>query len=265
MEMNIAWLYPDILNLHGDRGNMMAFAMIAQSMDMVANIKRVNSHDDIENFDDIDIIYMGTGQLRDMKHVIDDMENYAGALSAYIDNGGYMLVTGSTGCVLGKSYTLDDNTEIKGLGLLDMTAKELCRTKAPFVTREVYGDDILWRTSDGMEIAGCQIQRMDFTLQNELKPFGELIYGYGNNCMDGKEGARYKNLMFTNTVGPILSSNPWLGIKLFEDIFSAKGEPLAEYDKDSLSYMKHAKESLELKKKFIREKSKQHGITYKGC
>lgn len=264
MEINIAWLYPDILNLHGDRGNMMAFAMIAQSMEITLNIKRVNSYEDIENFDDIDIIYMGAGQLRDMKHVMDDMENYAEELFSYVDNGGYMLVTGSTGCVLGKSYTFEDNTETKALGLLDMTARELCRTKAPFVTREVYGDDILWKTDDGMEIAGCQIQRMDFALQNGLKPFGSLIYGYGNNCMDGKEGARYKNLMFTNTAGPMLSCNPWLGIKLFEDILADKGEAPKEYDKSSLNYMKYAEESLKLKKQFIKEKSKQHGITYTG-
>ena len=262
--MNIAWLYPDILNLHGDRGNMMAFSKIAESMGIELNIIKVHSHEDISDLNNIDLIYMGAGQLRDMKHVIDDMVQYKDALTEYVNSNGYILVTGSTGCVLSKGFVMADKTKVKGLGILDMTAKELNRTKTPFVTREVYGDDIFWKTSDGMEIVGCQIQRLDFTLKNGVEPLGELIYGYGNNCTDGKEGARYKNVFFTNTVGPLLSCNPWLGIKLLKDIAEAKGEELDNNQKEP-DYMQYAKKSMELKKKFIRDKSKQRGITYTGC
>lgn len=264
MEINIVWLYPDILNLHGDRGNMMALYKIANSMEVTPNITKVHSYEDIPDFNEIDLVYMGSGQIRDMKHVIDDMSKYVDELSSYIDNGGRMLVTGSTGCVLGKGFTLEDKTKIKALGLLDMTARELCRTKTPFVTREVYGDDILFKTADGMEIIGCQIQRLDFKIKTGL-PLGELIYGYGNNGIDKTEGAIYKNLLFTNTVGPLLPGNPWLGVKLLSDILKEKGESLDEYDSKSLDYMDYAEEAVKLRKKFIREKSKQRGITYEGC
>ena len=43
MKMNLVWLYPDILNLHGDRGNVMAFKKIAESMDVELNIIKVGS------------------------------------------------------------------------------------------------------------------------------------------------------------------------------------------------------------------------------
>lgn len=264
MEMNIAWLYPDILNLHGDRGNMMAFSKIAASMGITLNIIKIHSHEDVTDLSDIDLIYMGAGELRDMKYVIDDMAHYRKSLMDYVNEDGYILATGSTGCVLGKGYVLADSTKVKALGIIDMTAKELNRTKAPFVTREVYGDDILWKTADGMEIAGCQIQRLDFTLKNGVEPFGELIYGYGNNCTDGKEGARYKNVCFTNTIGPLLACNPWLGISIISDIAKAKGEESGKYQGEP-DYMQYAVKSMELKKKFIHDKSKQHGIIYTGC
>lgn len=265
MKMNIAWLYPDILNLHGDRGNMMAFSKIATSMGIEIELTKIYSNEDIKDINNFDLIYMGAGQLRDMKHIIDDMMTYKDKLVSYVNEGGYLLATGSTGCVLSKGYITVDKDKVKGLGILDMTAKELNRTKQPFVTREVYGDDILFKTADGMEIIGCQIQRLDFTLRNDVKPLGELIYGYGNNCTDGKEGARYKNVLFTNTVGPLLSCNPWLGIKILSDIAEKKGEKFENLSPDKLDYMQYAKKSIELKKNFIRDKSKQRGITYTGC
>ena len=40
-----------------------------------------------------------------------------------------------------------------------------------------------------------QIQMIDITL-NKAKEFGKIIYGYGNNGKN--EGARNKNLLFTN-------------------------------------------------------------------
>lgn len=31
-EINILWMYPDILNLHGDRGNIMAFERVRRNV-----------------------------------------------------------------------------------------------------------------------------------------------------------------------------------------------------------------------------------------
>lgn len=161
--------------------------------------------------------------------------------------------------MISKSFTRYDGTTTNGLGFIDMTAKELNRTKMPYVTKEVYGDDILFKTNDDMEIVGCQIQCMDFDLKNN-DAFGKVIYGYGNNTTDGKEGARYKNLIFTNTVGPLLSLNPWLGIKILSDISEKKGVSMKDFDENKVSYMNYARESMKLKKQFIKEKFKLPGL-----
>ena len=31
-ELNITWLYPDVLNLHGDRGNVMALKKVGEML-----------------------------------------------------------------------------------------------------------------------------------------------------------------------------------------------------------------------------------------
>lgn len=260
MEINVAWLYPDILNLHGDRGNVMALQKIAEAMGLQLNTQKVDASSSPQAVADADLILMGAGQLRDIKYVTEDMRRYRDTLEAYVQQDGYMLVTGSTGCILGKKYMLDDNRETEGLGLINMAAKALNRTKMPMLTREVYGDDIDWVTQDGMEIAGCQIQRMDFRLGKNTEPWGKLIYGYGNNCTDGTEGARYKNLMFTNTVGPLLSCNPWLGVDILQKIAAGKGTPCTDFDPESIPFMQYAREGMKRRKEFIRTKKKLPNI-----
>ena len=43
-ELNITWLYPDVLNLHGDRGNVMALKKVGEMLNLEVNIKRVDSY-----------------------------------------------------------------------------------------------------------------------------------------------------------------------------------------------------------------------------
>ncbi|MBQ9936375.1 MAG: hypothetical protein IJO70_11060 [Lachnospiraceae bacterium] len=256
MNINIAWVYPDILNLHGDRGNMMAIEKIAEAMGIEANITKINYGENI-NFENTDFIFMGAGELRDVEHVVEKLD--VDGFKSYVEAGGYVLAIGSTGCVLGKTLTIENGKVINGLGILDINAKELCRTKMPYVTKEVYGDDIWWTYKD-MEIIGNQIHRVDYTLGN-VEPLGEVNYGYGND-LGGKEGARYKNVILTNTVGPLLTANPWMGADLICEIMKAKGNEVSA-DLDKLEFMEYAKEAIELRKKFIKDKFKLPGIIHK--
>ena len=256
MNINIAWVYPDILNLHGDRGNVMAIEKIAEAMGVEANITKINYGDSID-FDNTDLVFMGAGELRDVEHIVEKLD--AEGFRTYVESGGYVLAIGSTGCVLGKALTIEGGKVINGLGILDITAKELCRTKMPYVTKEVYGDDLWWTYKD-MEIVGNQIHRVDYTLGN-VESLGEVLYGYGND-LGGKEGARYKNVLLTNTVGPLLTANPWFGADLLSEIIKTKGDA-ASPDLEKLEFMEYAKESAELRKKFIKEKFKLPGIIHK--
>ena len=49
------------------------------------------------------------------------------------------------------------------------------------------------------------------------QPFGKVIYGYGNNG-GTDEGARYKNVIYTNCIGPVLVKNPWFTEDILKDI-----------------------------------------------
>lgn len=257
--MKLLWLYPDILNLHGDRGNVLALLSIARAMGLEAELVKADSAGALPAPEEVDLIVLGAGQLRDMKPIAEDLRPRAEALRTYAERGGHILATGSTGCLLGKSFALDGETTVEGLGLLDLTAKELCRTAQPMLTKEVYGDDLYWRAEDGTEVIGCQIQRMDFTLGESAAPLGTVLYGYGND-LSGAEGARYKNVRFTNTVGPLLACAPWLGVTLLREIAEAQGIDVSAFREEDVPFMAWARASFAKKRAFLRSKKKLPGI-----
>ena len=151
------------------------------------------------------------------------------------------LLTGKTALLMfGKTITREDGSVINGLGYLDMEAKE---------RKYVWGDDLHFRLHDvDMELAGSQIQMADVDVKN---PLGTTIYGMGNNNT-GAEGARWKNLIYTNCMGPLFVKNPWFGEYILKGIMQAKGEEISAEGNYPI-----AKASFDATLKFINEKPKK--------
>ena len=55
-EINMYWMYPDMLNLHGDRANILAFMRVANIMGLEVNVKRIDNYQDKINFDEAECI-----------------------------------------------------------------------------------------------------------------------------------------------------------------------------------------------------------------
>lgn len=196
--VNVAWMYPDVLNLHGERGNAKAFELISKKMGVKLNIDRINNIDEQVDFDKYDILLFNAGELKNIKVLSEILEKQKKKLNEYIKTNKVIFVTGTTGALFARNIERLDNSSFSGLNVLDMNVKE---------RNMVIGDD-LYYSFDKMDIMSSQIQMIDITLNN-VKPLGNIKYGYGNNGTN-VEGAKYKNVIFTNSLGPVLVKNPWL-------------------------------------------------------
>ena len=211
-KLNILWLWPDILNLHGDRGNVMALTRICGLYGIDAKITRMNRLTDDVPIGGADIIIMGAGELAVMPQIVSAMSMFAAELRRFTDRGGVLLATGTTGAALAVETIRNTGKASYGLGLLDIECRE---------RQEPLGDDLIIKTKDTMTIYGSQIQMMDVKLSSGQEPFGETVYGYGNNG-NGTEGARSGNIIYTNALGPLLVKNPWLTVELINLALSHK-------------------------------------------
>lgn len=211
-ELNMLWLYPDLLDLHGDRGNVQAFERIATMLGIKLNIFKIKNLVDEFELEKIDIIFFNPGELTTILNIIKTLNFKKEELLEYVRQGKYIIAIGTSGAILANEIHTLDKKLYHGLNLISMDCKE---------RNVVIGDDIYFTLKNEQEIIGSQIQMLDFKLK-ETEKLGETIYGYGN-IGDKQEGARNKNVVFTNALGPVFVKNPWWAVEILTDIANSKG------------------------------------------
>ena len=200
-KFKIAWLFPDVLYLHGERGNVLALERVSRALGLEPEVNKIDVEG--EDFEPLayDLIFCPPGELSSFPRVIEKLAPAREALLDFVASGRVLLATGTSVCVFGERTERLDGSAIDGLGLLACTFKE---------RRLVYGDDLYVKTSYCPQYDQCfgvQVQMVD--VESREEPFAEIIYGYGNN--EGKsEGMVKNNSIFTNMLGPALVLNPWL-------------------------------------------------------
>ncbi|MDR0488199.1 MAG: hypothetical protein LBG99_02145 [Propionibacteriaceae bacterium] len=215
-KVNLLWLWPDILNLHGDRGNAMAFQRIGHLCGVEVEVTRVTQLSQGFDLEKADIVLLGSGEIVVLLRIIEALSGNP-QLGSWIDDGGVLFAVGTTGSALGRVIHRRDG-KIAGLGLLDMESHE---------RKMILGDDLIYKTQD-MTIYGSQVHMMDVHLGPSQSSFGSVTYGYGNNG-GSDEGAVRQNLVYTNALGPVLVKNPWLVVDLINRALVRRG--IAEEDR----------------------------------
>ena len=244
--IKIAWMYPDTLYLHGERGNALALKHFSEVLGGEAVLDKVDF--ETKDFDpmDYDILFFAPGEVSSFEVIGEDMGRYMDRLKEFIESGRAVIATGTTLGLFGGEVSRTDGSKTHGIGFIPVTAVE----------REyVYGDDEQINADyhgKTMEVVGNQIQMINISFEEtaEFRRFGSVVYGMGNNGRDGIEGVVYKNSVFTNMLGPVLVNNPWLTAEIIRAAAEASGKKVKAEDPD----FELEKKSLECKKLFIAEK-----------
>lgn len=231
--IRIYHLYPDHLNLYGDRGNMIALCRRAEWHNINIEVIPVKPGDKI-NFSHCDLLFMGGGQDSDQQMVAEDLKYRSDELSSAVEDGMVIFAVCGSYQLLGSHYTTGSGEKIKGLELINLY------TEAG--TGRLIGNAVitcsLW--SPARTLAGFENHAGKTYLGPELQPLGHVMIGYGNNGSDKTEGAVYKNVIGTYLHGSLLPKNPWLTDHLLEKALAYREQDFhpAELD-DSLEQQAH--------------------------
>ena len=205
-EVNVGWMYPNLLNLHGETGSAKALMAIGNNLGIHMNMQRIEDFDDPVPYKDLDLLLFLPGEISMFPNLMSGLLKQKQDLENYVNHGGYVLAIGTTGLMFGKSILRENGSSMKCLGLLEMAAAE---------RKYVWGNDLHFRVNGTMqELTGSQIQMADVKAAH---PLGTTIYGMGNDNT-GAEGAREKNLIYTNCLGPLFVKNPWFAESILKDI-----------------------------------------------
>ena len=204
--LRLAHLYPDVMNIYGDRGNVIALRYRCEARGIGFELTEVNAGDPFDPAD-FDLVLMGGGQDREQRRIADDLVERGPALKAAIEDGLPALAVCGGFQLFGHRYVDNEGGIIPGIGVFDL------ETRHPGPTADRCIGDVVLATETG-EVVGFENHGGRTYLSPGQPAFGTVQRGFGNNAQDGQEGARHKNAFGTYLHGSLLPKNPRLADEL---------------------------------------------------
>ena len=203
-EINICHLYPDILNLYGDRGNIVAMVRRLEWRGISARVNEVPLGAAIDP-ESNDIFFIGGGQDFEQQVLLKDLSGgKSDAIKETVESGKTFLCVCAGYQLMGKFYRTWDEVEIPFIGALDLYTVGK--------TERMIGDYMFEcdPSDGGAVVVGFENHSGRTYLGDGARPLGKVLKGFGNNGEDLTEGARYKNVFCSYGHGPLLPKNPLL-------------------------------------------------------
>ena len=235
MELNICHLYPDILNLYGDRGNIITMKRRLEGRGIKVNIDECSIGQPL-NADKYDIFFIGGGQDFEQEVLLRDLSSgKAQDIRTAVEEEKTFLAICGGYQMLGEYYKTWDGVQldfIGAIGVHTIGAKERMIGNYMFRTTPESGDTV---------VVGFENHSGKTYLSEQVAPLGMILSGNGNNGEDKTEGARYKNVFGTYSHGSLLPKNPVLCDFILQTALNHRydgAEPLAPLD-DTLELNAH--------------------------
>ncbi|MBI4278938.1 MAG: glutamine amidotransferase [Armatimonadetes bacterium] len=204
MELRICHLYPDLLNLYGDRGNIITLIRRARwrGIDVSVAERPVGASIAAE---DCDLFFIGGGEDRQQRLAAEDLRVVKGdALREAARAGKVVLAVCGGYQLLGHYYRPAEGEDLIGLGLLDLATHHPGPGARRLIGNILIESDLLGgRTLVGFENHGGRTR-----LGPGARPLGRVLAGFGNNGEDRCEGAVSGSVFGTYLHGPLLPKNP---------------------------------------------------------
>lgn len=198
MKITIGHLYPDLLNLYGDRGNIQCMLKRCEWRGIEAEVINFESDEEID-FSKLDIVLLGGGSDREQMLVCEKLKKIKKEFKEYVEDNGVVIAICGGYQLMGNFYDTE-NGRIEGLGIIDLETTHSKEYR--LIDNIVLESDLVT-----MPVVGFENHSGRTNIKNN-KPFGKVIYGSGNDGKSGYEGVVYKNVIGTYLHGPLFPKNP---------------------------------------------------------
>lgn len=208
----IVHLFPDLLNLYGDDGNVSVLAQRARQRRIPVEVVRVR-HGDSCDLSRADIVFLGGGPNREQRVACEELQSMRADLASYVSEDGVLLAICGGFQIIGDAWFAGEE-RVEGLKLIDVHT---------FAAPEdgpsrIIGDIALKSLFSDRPVIGFENHAGRTALGPKVAPFGQVIggNGQGNNDEDNVDGALFRNVVGTYLHGTLLAKNPQVADALIE-------------------------------------------------
>jgi CobQ-like glutamine amidotransferase family enzyme len=200
MTLHVAHLYPRLMNIYGDRGNIMCLRHRCEARGIAFELTELGIGDPLPP--DIDLIFAGGAQDREQRNVVDDLlATKADAIRDAVERDVVLLAVCGAYQLFGRFYRESSGVELPGAGVFDL------HTEHPGAgLKRLIGNIVVeW---NGATIVGFENHGGRTHLGPGVRPLAYVRSGHGNNGVDRTEGAVYRQAFGTYVHGSLLPKNP---------------------------------------------------------
>lgn len=202
--LRVVSLYPDVMNVYADRGNLIAVRHRAAEYGLTLEEFDVSLGDPLPFA--ADLVLIGGGQDREQHRIAAELAARGDTLRAWAEQDTAMLAVCGGFQLFGRWYRDKRGNVLPGVALFDVTTT----APGPRAPRAV-GDILISTESPDLgEVIGFENHAGRTYLGPGATAFGRVRHGRGNNGDDGTEGAVYRQAIGTYLHGSVLPKNPAL-------------------------------------------------------
>jgi CobQ-like glutamine amidotransferase family enzyme len=222
-ELNIGYFYPELLNLYGDRGNIITLVQRSRWRGIGVRVTEYSLKDTFPSAAESqypNIVFMGGGPDSAQLLVAEDLARRQEWFLEYARRGGVGLFICGAYQLMGHYYQDADGQKLAGVGLFDLYTRHFGPDKPRCI------GNVVVALSPSLKSAVASLAPSPYSLTprlvgfenhggrtylgQEVTPLGQVERGYGNNGEDGSEGAVFHHCFGTYLHGPLLPKNPHL-------------------------------------------------------
>ncbi|MFA6005106.1 MAG: cobalamin biosynthesis protein CobQ [Patescibacteria group bacterium] len=239
MKLTLGWLYYDLMNTYGDRGNVLTLQHRTKERDIELEVTQISTDSSYKDILACDFFMMGGAEDKQQKIVAGNLVgDKRKALQDKIELGIPGVYVCGAYQFLGDYYETADGVRLECANIIPFHTKQ-SDVKAPrligdlvveitnsklvgaiFKSPEYMGETSFAPTNKyliGFENHGGRTY-----LDNKEMAIGSVLKGNGNNREDQTEGLVYKNTIGTYCHGPILPRNPFIADFLISKALEVK-------------------------------------------
>ena len=217
-KFTIGWLYSDLMNIYGDRGNILTLQKRAEWHGLEPQVIEIGRGKS-DQMADVDVFFFGGGQDREQALIYSDLIEYKReGLEKAVENGAKILAVCGGYQLLGEYYQTAEGERYDGIGMIDV------KTEAG--SRRFIGDVVIETSMDGLipnTLVGFENHSGRTFLGAQAKPLGKIVHGHGNNGSDKTEGCIQGGVIGTYLHGSLLPKNPQLADYLISSAIKRRG------------------------------------------
>lgn len=201
MRLVIGHLYPRLMNMYADRGNVICLAQRCRWRGIDVEVRNLDPGP-LDSAAELDIVLIGGGQDREQYLASHDLVETKGpALRAALRDGLVALAVCGGYQLFGEYYRDHTGTELRGIAVLP------AYTLHPGAGAQRCIGNVV--TTWGEEkLVGFENHGGRTHLRDPAAALAAVVKGFGNNGEDRTEGARWKNVCGTYLHGSLLPKNP---------------------------------------------------------